>query len=293
MKRRLLLISLFIGILSITGFAQKPEKDNTSISILAIGNSFSVDAMEYLWGILDQAGYENVTLGNLYIGGCSLERHAGNFKNNSASYTYYKNTEGTWSKTKEYQPLEALKERNWDIITMQQSSGNSGITATYDPHLADLVTIVKANCPDAELAWHMTWAYQGNSTHRDFPRYENNQMTMYNAIIAAVQEKILTNDAFCKIIPNGTAIQNLRTSFIGDTLTRDGYHMSHDKGRLVTAMTFAKALTGCDLQKITYTPSEHSYTQEELTAMKEAADNACAAPFIVTVSIYPPASAQE
>ena len=91
------------------------------------------------------------------------------------------------------------------------------------------------------------------------------------------------------MIPNGTAVQNLRTSFIGDKLTRDGYHMSYDKGRYVTALTFAKSLTGCDLTDITYTPSSYTYKAEEITAMKEAADNACAKPYEVTVSAYPPA----
>jgi len=50
-------------------------------------------------------------------------------------------------------------------------------------------------------------------------------MTMYKAIISATKTKILTNSNFTKVIPNGTAIQNMRTSFVGDTLTRDGYHL--------------------------------------------------------------------
>ena len=207
---------------------ETPEPEVKTISILAIGNSFSVDAMEYLWGILDQAGYESITLGNLYIGGCSLETHANNFKNNSASYTYYTNTTGTWSNTKSYAPLNALKAHDWDIITMQQASGKSGVASTYEPYLSDLMAIVMANCPDAELAWHMTWAYQGNSTHKDFPTYGSNQMTMYNAIVSAVNSAVLPKQDIKKVIPSGTAVQNLRTSFIGDKLTRDGYHMSYD-----------------------------------------------------------------
>ena len=43
------------------------QEQDKSISILAIGNSFSVDAMEYLYGILNDIGYEDITLGNLYI----------------------------------------------------------------------------------------------------------------------------------------------------------------------------------------------------------------------------------
>ena len=37
-----------------------------SIKILAIGNSFSDDATEHLFGILKDAGVEEVIIGNLY-----------------------------------------------------------------------------------------------------------------------------------------------------------------------------------------------------------------------------------
>ena len=259
-----------------------------SIKILAIGNSFSVDAMEYLYGILKDVGYDKITLGNLYIGGCTLETHSGHFQSDNAAYTYYVNTSGSWSSTSSYRPLDALDSQKWDIITMQQGSPKSGLADSFDPYLGNIISIVKSHCPSAELAWHMTWAYQANSTHSGFANYGNNQMTMYNAIVSAVQSKILTNSNFSKVIPNGTAVQNMRTSFVGDVLTRDGYHMSYDKGRYLTALTFAKALTGCDLTDVTYTPSSYTYTEKEILAMKDAADKACATPYAVTVSAYPP-----
>ena len=53
-----------------------------SISILSIGNSFSADAMTYLWDMLRQVGYDEVYLGYLYIGSCSLEKHSNNFQTN-------------------------------------------------------------------------------------------------------------------------------------------------------------------------------------------------------------------
>lgn len=262
--------------------------DDKSISILAIGNSFSVDAMEYLYGMLEDVGYEEIVLGNLYIGGCTLETHAGNFQNNSASYTYYTNTTGKWSNVKSYKPLDALSSQDWDIVTMQQGSPKSGQAETFDPYLGTLVDIVRQHEPQAKLAWHMTWAYQANSTHSGFANYSNSQMTMYNAIVAAAKSKILTNDSFSTVIPNGTAVQNMRTSYVGDNLTRDGYHMAYDLGRYLTALTFAKALTGCDLEKITYIPDGYTFNDKAIAAMKDAASNAVAKPFEVTQSAYPP-----
>ena len=69
------------------GETEEPEDNSTSIKILAIGNSFSVDAMEYLYGMLVDLGYEEIVLGNLYTAGCTRESHATNFQENSASYT--------------------------------------------------------------------------------------------------------------------------------------------------------------------------------------------------------------
>ena len=268
---------------------EKPaETVDNSIKILAIGNSFSVDAMEYLYGMLSDLGYDEIVLGNLYIGGCTLETHASNFKNNSASYTYYSNTDGIWSSTASYKPYDALFSQQWDIITMQQGSPKSGLPESYDTHLKSLVSSVKTYCPNAELVWHMTWAYQSNSTHSGFANYDKDQMTMYNAIVNSVQTKVVPSGYFSKVIPNGTAVQNMRTSFVGDNLTRDGYHMSYDIGRYLTALGYAKALTGRDLDKVTYIPSGYTYSKNAILAMKDAVNKACAAPYTVTVSAFPP-----
>ena len=259
-----------------------------SVSILAIGNSFSWDAMEYLYGILKAAGVETVVLGNLYIGGCTLQTHAGHFANNAAEYQYRKNTSGTWTSTNSFKPLSALEEREWDYITMQQASGSSGIASTYDPYLAQLISIVKEKRPNAKLLWHMTWAYQQNSTHSEFPKYNSDQMTMYNAIVSAVQTRVLPTGQFLDVIPCGTAVQNLRTSFIGDTITRDGYHMSYDKGRFVTGLMWARLLTGSSIAGNTYRPSGYSYTDEVMAALWESVENAFRTPLAVTQSQYAP-----
>ncbi|MGN1094749.1 MAG: DUF4886 domain-containing protein, partial [Eubacteriales bacterium] len=108
----------------------KTEKVPTTIKILAIGNSFSVDAMEYLYNICADAGIENIVLGNLYIGGCSLDTHWNNIKSGAAAYTYYKNTSGKWVSYTKGIPA-TVWEDDWDFITVQQVSQNSGMPDTY------------------------------------------------------------------------------------------------------------------------------------------------------------------
>ena len=62
--------------------------------------------------------------------------------------------------------------------------------------------------------------------------------------------------------------------------------MAYDKGRYLTALTFAKALTGRDIDAVTYVPSTCTFTKKEILAMKEAANNACKSPYEVTTSSY-------
>lgn len=257
--------------------------DDGVLKILAIGNSFSDDAMEYVYQVAKDAGVENIKLGNMFIGGCSLEKHLANAKGNKNAYTYRTNTSGQWSSVGGKSIRAAVAGDNWDFITFQQVSGYSGVADSYDD-LEELIYIVQQLCPEATLAWHMTWAYKEGSNHADFPKYNRNQMTMYNAIVNAVNEKILTNDNIGIVIPSGTSIQNARTSIIGD-MTRDGYHLSYGIGRYIASMTFVKALTGLSIDNSVTVPDD--VDAYELKAVIESVNNALDTPFSVTTSKYP------
>ena len=264
----------------------KPTKDwadDGVLKILAIGNSFSDDAMEYVYQVAKDAGVENIKLGNMFIGGCSLATHLSNAKNEKGAYDYRTNTEGKWSTKGGTSIQTAVSSENWDFITFQQVSGYSGVAESYDD-LVELISIVKPLCPDATLAWHMTWAYKVGSGHGDFAKYNRDQMTMYNAIVNAVNTKILTNTDISIVIPSGTSIQNVRTSFIGD-MTRDGYHLSTGLGRYIASMTFVKALTGLSIDNSSTVPKDVNELQ--LKTIIESVNNAYNTPYEVTNSSYP------
>lgn len=257
--------------------ANEPEE----IKILAIGNSFSVDAMEYFWDIANDGGVKLV-LGNLYIGGCSIDTHAKNIEENKSAYTYYKNTSGSWGKTADTSIATALSDEDWDIITVQQASNYSGVASSY-AKLGDILAFLKENAPDAKVYFHMTWAYQSDSTHSGFANYDNNQMTMYSAIQNALDTEVKTKESIAGIIPSGTAIQNLRTSYIGDTVTRDGYHLSYDLGRYTAALTWFAYFTGIDVDTIDFVPEKYASTiTNNLAAIREAVKAAIAKPYEVT-----------
>ena len=270
---------------------EEPMKQPTgipkSIKILAIGNSFSVDATEYLWNMLDAAGIEEVVIGNLYIGGCSLDTHWSNMSSNSNAYTFYYNDSGKWETQTKKSVLYALQLEEWDYITVQQVSQDSGDPSSLG-NLQNVLNYVKNNKTneEAEIYWHMTWAYQTTSHHSNFPDYGNNQMTMYNAIISTAKDHIVGYDMIEGIIPAGTAVQNLRTSYLDDSLSLDTYHMSLGTGRYAVALTWFSFFTGIDARYIDWVPEAYPKIAEDKAAISNAVNMAIKTPFEITSSPY-------
>ena len=210
-----------------------------TVRILAIGNSFSQDAVEqYLHELAEAEGISTI-IGNMFIGGCSLERHVKNARDNAPAYAYRKiGTDGK-KREKGKMSLEAvLADEAWDYVSLQQASPFSGMYETYEVSLPELIEYVKARLPKkTKLMLHQTWAYASTSRHSGFKNYNCNQLTMYQAIADAVKKAAKANKIKI-VIPSGTAIQNARTSFIGDHLNRDGYHLDVKIGRYTAACTW-------------------------------------------------------
>ena len=251
--------------------------------ILAIGNSFTVDTLEYVQGIARSAGMNNVHLGKAVIGGSSIDTHSYNAKYSNKEYELGVSTEdGGWYTVYGQGLWEALQADNWDYIMIQQHSPNAGNPDSYGKldYLMDY--IAKYTHQDTKVVFNMTWAYQSDSTHEAFVQYNNDQMTMYNAITSTTQSKIASRDDIALVVPNATAVQNARTSYIGDTLTLDGYHLNYAEGRYTAAMTFAKAVLDVDLSQVTYTPAGVSELYRQVAV--ESVTNAMAKPYEVTAS---------
>ena len=226
--------------------AQPSSKE--PLCILAIGNSFSDDGMEYLPAILDNLNITNVEVARLYVGGCSLQQHLSFYQAQQSPYvfTQSKAGENRWVEHKDRYSLQAaLAMGEWDIITLQQQSGKSGVYESFEPYLGELIKIIKQLQPSARIAWHMTWSYSTNSQHGEFPKYDCDQRKMLSAIYSATQSAMQAHPEIEIIIPAGTTIQSLRMSAINNyphDLTRDGYHMGFGAGRYALACTWYEEL---------------------------------------------------
>lgn len=252
------------------------------IKILTIGNSFSEDAVEnYLYDLAKAAG-DSLVIGNLYIGGCSLETHSANAASNAANYSYRKLVGGKKTVTPAQTLSYGIKDEPWDYISFQQASPYSGLSQSYFPHLPNLMDYVAAHAsnPKVKYILHRTWAYAKNSSHKGFSNYENDQDQMFKAIIKATNEVNNKVQRFKVLVPAGTAIQNVRTSAIGDSLTRDGYHLQLTYGRYTAACTWLEALTGKNPVGNTYIPE--TITKQQAWIAQNAAHNAIRRPDKVT-----------
>ena len=257
--------------------------------ILAIGNSYSQDAVEqYLYDLAKAAGYE-VIIGNMYIGGCDLETHWANMQSDAADYIYKKIVDGTKTEFKERKLSQTLNEEKWDYISLQQKSGKSGDYTTYTSYLPNLITALQQTNPDAELMWHQTWAYA--SDYGSFPSdiTEPKQENMYNAIVAASFQAMQDNPALKILIPSGTAIQNGRTSYLGDTFNRDGTHLNTAYGRYTAACTWFDAIFETEVVGNSYVPA--TVSAAEATIAQNSAHMAIKNRYEVTdMSIYNPSA---
>lgn len=252
------------------------------VKILAIGNSFSDDAVEhYLYG-LSKAGGKTVIIGNLYIGGAPLEKHYNNARADSAAYSYRKiDTNGEKTTSKNTSIAVALIDEDWDYISFQQVSSLSGKFETFEEHLPFVFNYVKerATNPEVKFLLHQTWAYAQNSKHKGFANYDNDQMTMYKAIVRTYERAKDLVDIDI-VVPAGTAIQNARTSSIGDHFTRDGYHLDLNIGRYTASCAWYEAIFRENVVGNTYKPD--AISAKEIRIAQEAAHSAVKKPGRVT-----------
>jgi len=276
-KLSLFFLFLFVQIQFVNAQGISPKEDDI-VKVLAIGNSFSQDAIEnYLFDISQSAG-KKVMIGNLYIGGAPLELHLKNAHNNVKAYSFRTIAlDGTKKTVEEVSIQQAIESDNWDYISLQQASSFSGKYNIVMESLTDLWTYVYAHMnPDTKLVYHQTWAYQQDSKHKGFDAYGNDQQVMYDSIMN-VTSKIDKSKDFAFIIPSGTAIQNGRSSSIGDHYTRDGYHLNLDYGRFTAALTWYAKLFGLDPRKNNYKPEKVTEVQAKIA--REAAYKAVKKPF--------------
>lgn len=236
------------------------------MNILSIGNSFSTDAQRYLHRIAKADGVE-INSFNLFIGGCSLSRHYRNMLSDEKAYDLEMNGESTGFRVS---LKEALLNRDWDVITIQQVSNEAPFYETYQPYLSSIIEFVRTCVPKAKIAVHQTWAYEQDSyrlnTELGYKAHTDMFSDIENAYRNAADE---INADF--IIPSGKVFQEIIASGI-KKVHRDTFHADLGIGRYTLGLTWYAALTGNQVNDNKFIDLDEAADGEEIVIAKKCVD---------------------
>ena len=237
------------------------------MNILSIGNSFSTDAQRYLHRIARADGFELNTY-NLFIGGCSLSRHYRNMLSDERVYELEMNGESTGFCVS---MKEALLNRDWDIITIQQVSNEAPYYDTYQPYLDSITEFVRKCVPKAKIAVHQTWAYEENSYRLNTELGYTQQKNMFFDIEESYKKAAEAVNADL-IIPSGKLFQLLLENGI-EKIHRDTFHADFGIGRYALGLLWYKVLTGRNTADNTFCDTDIPVSAEQMNIAKKCADS--------------------
>jgi len=234
------------------------------MKVLAIGNSFSQNAMKYLHRIAQSTGTDLKTV-NLYIGGCPLRTHYLNMQEDAYAYDFQFNGVSTGVKVSIKQ---ALISDEWDVITFQQASPNSPFYKTYQPYLNELAAYVRKYCPHAKFLIHQTWAYAEYSERMHKMGFENSAAMF--ADVEASYSKAAEAIGAKGIIPAGRAMLRAVQNGIAD-IHSDGHHASAGAGCYLLGLVWYGYLTGKPVKDVSFCDFAVPVSDEEIAIAKKTA----------------------
>ncbi len=236
------------------------------MNVLAIGNSFSQDATRHLHAIA-QADGENLQITNLYIGGCSLERHYRNMLSGESAYVLERNGDSTGS----FVSLgEALKSDSWDIVTLQQVSILSFNKESYEPYISALADFVRKYAPKAKLYLHQTWAYEdGSDKLLSVARYDSAEKMLRDVV--RVNSEVAANICADFIIPSGELFGKLLCEGVTG-IHRDTLHASLGVGRYALGLLWYRAVFGKSVKDNTFRDFDEPISEKNIEIIKGCVD---------------------
>ena len=273
-----------------------PSLDD-ELNILLLGNSYSYYWPDELWGMMDAAGYENVTICNIYYSGCTFEKHWTWHVADIANYRFITNDSAGRHSVEQWDLDRCLDYKNWDLISLQQSNGymyNGGEVAqlaSMEPYLGNLNELLKSRFPNAIYYWLQSWAHDVGYGVDNIPHQQQITEAFGN-----VARKICDQYGFINV-PCGDAWglirqdplileggKSLTTRIKGDDpmyddLTHDG---DHGGGQYLNACVWFEVITQKSCVGNTFRPNykldktEYPLGEEKIALLQNAAHTAVA-----------------
>ena len=239
------------------------------MNLLCIGNSFSQDACRYLHDVARAGGHALNTL-NLYVGGCSLQMHHQYMTENTPAYELQYNGHDTGF---HLTLQEGLKNRSWDVISLQQVSQLAAHPSSYEPYMSDLVAYVRHHAPTAKIVIHQTWAYEDGSDRllnmANYPTAAD-MMRDVKAAYQLAAERIGADG----IVPSGELLLSLLDAGI-ERVHRDTFHASLGLGRYALALLWYRLLCGASVLHNSYDMLDEPIATQDAATVKACVERFC------------------
>lgn len=284
-------------------------KREKPLKVLAIGNSFSICVGKEMPKVARDLGCP-LDFCSLYIGGCTLDRHAANLDHPEKNYYLV-----TWdyvSCKKGEEPFKdqlvlnnkkrpssnierMLKADKWDIVTVQQGSHQSWQEKSYEPHGTKLLEMIKKCAPQAKVYVQQTWSY--TPWDGRLGKWGIDQNQMFEKLEAAYG-KFAGNHGL-DVIKMGEAVQRFRkelpVKYVNDEgkdsnaydvvgvnkfktlkdgkiwLDGDAFHLNR-KGEYLQALVWTAKLFNVDVTECKYVPQYLKDAPDTVKLMQKIAN---------------------
>ena len=189
-----------------------------SLNVLTIGNSFSQPlASSTALPLAVKKINKKINYGHLYKGALSLADVYNYIQDGATTFdftTCFTSDDGTITeKTVKSTIVNALKNYEWNIITIQQRSIFSHNEEKYGTYVNNIINKIHEIAPNAKIVWHLTWSFDRfaktvASTSFNFNGNVEKRDNMYDNIVNAYNNKV--KNFVDDVIPVGYAIQLYR-----------------------------------------------------------------------------------
>ncbi|MGI6242469.1 MAG: DUF4886 domain-containing protein [Prevotella sp.] len=223
-----------------------------SIKLLTIGSRTASQSANEALVRMARATNKHIVVCNVYRPQTTLADHLENINENAALYTSLRiDEEGNLNSQSDKMLREVITSENWDYIAIEEDIDASGDAQGYAENIPLILEKIQewATNPNLKCYLHMPWAYNAASVATGFMHYDRDQMKMYKAIVAATHS---VADQFTKIAPVGTAIQNARTTYLGESVLNDDINLNATSGAYISALTWYETLFGTDVTQMPY-----------------------------------------
>ena len=229
------------------------------LRILTIGNSHTLDHGQWnneIWGDIKNAGIETeIVYDRVTNGGFQMYYEDSKDKDEYPKSHYAQANDPSSPNYKKY--ADKLKNYKWDVVLIQDYRESASAKKDFTNAMAETVQWLKEEQPDAKIGWIVDW---NDKNYGIDDKAELQQLYRNNTVTTVNKVEEMTADKPDFIIPMGTAMQNVRTSYLWDVnnapdcytnynnkdwcgsadkivkyniLERDGTHCSYELGRYI------------------------------------------------------------